>query len=482
MLMIVSSLQKHITTTDFWRALSFVLKRLETIAKYLIHLPLFFSICFYLFHFFRAALRIYSFLTKTKNKNLGDTCKFLFSVFKASISVIALILLGWGLVSLPTLLLTSFFAYTLLKLIHSSIVLVVSSVSYLKIDKNCIDQQWRRAQYRDNINKHACLLSAGLLFVLLTSLFNIGTNILIWSNPLLLVADGLMVIALLAALIYLAVKIAKNKQISAENALLPKPQIEKIKKFLFLFGLSWIALLIAAAAPSLGISAIIAGLILLCVQDVILTIYYYFYGVDIDDPAPANLSQEQIELPTQDTRDYYQTFSPAYYLQSDISEATPQINEVIKANKKFLLKVTLLKILALRNQRKKIAESNRVSRFFSSEEKLKIKEDYLLLELAWSLNTDNLNDLIELILESSDLLATSVGILDDLELQRILGHLIFLAEQEKGSQRMEIVKPKAFYQSFWKKVGACAAISQALQVSRKIEAQLTPDLSLEPSV
>lgn len=469
MLMIVSSLQKHITTTDFWRALSFVLKRAETIAKYLTHLPLFFLFSLYLFHFFRAALRIYSFLTRTKNKNLGDTCKFLFSVFKVSISVIALILLGWGLVSLPSLLITSFFAYTLLKLIQSSIVLLMSSISYLKIDKNAIDQQWRRAQYRDNITKHACLLSAGLFFVLLTSLFNIGTNIIIWSNPLLLITDGLLAIALVTALIYLAIKIAKHKQISAENTLLSKQQIEKIKKFLFLFSLSWIALLVAAVAPSFGISAIIAALIVLCMQDVILTIYYYFYGVDIDDPAPANLSQEQFELPTQANRDYYQIFSPAYYLQSDISEDFPQAREAIKANKKFLLKVTLLKILALRNQRKKIAESNRVSRFFSSEEKLKIKEDYLLLELAWSLNTDNLGDLIELILESSDLLVTKAGILGDLELQRILGHLIFLAEQEKGSQRVNIVKPKAFYQSFWKKVGACEAISQALQASYEIE-------------
>ncbi len=156
-----------------------------------------------------------------------------------------------------------------------------------------------------------------------------------------------------------------------------------------LFGLSRIALLVAAVAPGLGISAIIAALILLCAQDVILTIYYYFYGVEIP--------------------------------------------------------------------------------IFSSEEKLKIKEGYSLLELAWSLNTDNLGDLIELILDSSDLLATRVGILGDLELQRILGHLIFLAEQEKRSQRVEIVKPKAFYHSFWKKVGACEAISQALQVSREIE-------------
>lgn len=470
MRMIVSSLQKHITITEFWRALSFVLKRLETIAKFLTKLPPFFTFTLYFLHFFRASLRIYNFFKKTKNKNLGDTCKFLFAIFKVSIAVLALILLSWGLVSLPTLLLTSFFAYSILKLIHSSIVLLVSCIAYQKIDKNCIEQQWRRAQYRDNITKHTCLLSAGLLFVLLNSLFNVGTGILIWSNPLLLLTDGLMAVALLAAAIYVFYKINKSKQITPEKQ---KQQIEKIKKFLFLFGLSWIALFVTVIAPSMGIAAIIAALILLCAQDVILTIYYYFNSVDLPNPAPANLNQEQFNLSSQSNYDYYQNFSPAYYLASDISENLPQINDLMKANKKFILKITLLKILELRDQRAKIAKLNGMSRFFSSAEKLKIKEDYLLLELAWSLNTDNLGDLIELILDSSDLFATKrIGILGDLELQKILSHLIFLAEQEKCNQRTEVVKPKLFYQSFWKKMGVCTAISQALQASREIEAHL----------
>ena len=478
MLMIVSNIQKHITTTDFWRALSFVLKRLETIAKCLTKLPLFFSFTLYFFHLIRAGLRIYSFFKKTKNKNLGDTCKFLFSVFKVSIAVIALILLSWGLVSLPAVLLSSFFAYTLLKLIHSSIVLLMSSVSYLKIDKKCIKQRWRRAHYRDNITKHACLLSAGLLFVLLNSLFNMGTGILIGSNPVLLLTDALLAVTLLAAVIYLAYKINKNKQIASENFLLQRQQIEKIKKILFLFSLSLIALLVTVFSPILGVSAIVAALILLCVQDVMLTIYYYFYGETLPNPAPANLDQKQFELPGQVNRDYYQDFSPVYYLITTISENFPQVNDVAKANKKFLLKVTLQKILELRGQRKKIAKSNRISCFFSSKEKLKIKENCLLHELAWSLNTNNLSDLIELILDTSDLLTTKrVGILEDLELQKILGYLIFLAEEEKCNQQLEIVKPKAFYQSFWKKVGACEAISQALQTSRHIETHLNFSLS-----
>jgi hypothetical protein len=119
-----------------------------------------------------------------------------------------------------------------------------------------------------------------------------------------------------------------------------------------------------------------------------------------------------------------------------------------------------------------------VSNFFSLEEKFETKEEYLLRELAWTLNTDNLQDLIDLILASSDLLANKrAGVLGDLELQKILGYLVGLAEQEKRVQQVEIVKPKAFYQSFWKKVGACEAISQALQASRKIETHLNSNSS-----
>lgn len=473
--MIVSSIQKHITTTEFWRALSFVLKRLETIAKYLAHLPLPFTFSLYFLHLIRAALRIYSYFYKTKNKNLGDTCKLLFAVFKVSIAIIAIVLLGCGLATLPAILLSSFFAYSIIKLIHSSIVLSVSTIFYSKLDKNCIEQQWRRAQYRDNITKHVCMLTAGLLFVLLACMFSTGASILIWTNPLMLLVDGVICVALLAVATYFSCKIAKNKRNANEGPLLKQHQIAKIKKFLWMFGLGIVALLLAATTPWLGISAITFALILLSAQDALLTIYYYFYGVYIPDPEPANLSEEQLnERLGQSSRDYYQNFSPVYYLQTQISEKFPQIDDVNKANKKLLLKVTLLKILQLRNERAKTAKLGLMSQFFSLEEKFKVKEDYLLRELAWTLNTDNLEDLIELILANSNLLENKrSGVLNDLELQTILGQLFFLAEQEKHTQQAEIVKPKAFYQSFWKKVGACEALSQAFRASRNIEEQIS---------
>lgn len=470
---IVSSIKKHITILEFWRALAFVLKRLESIAKYLTKLPLPFVFILYALHLFRSGLSIYRFFNKTGNKNLASTFRFLFAVFKLGLAITALILLGCGFFSLPSVLLTSFFVYTLLKIIQSAVVLFVSIITYLKINKHSIEQQWQRAQYQNNMTKHAFIVSVGLMFVLLTRVFNAGVSILIWSNPVFLLVDAVIIMGLIAGAFYLGYKIIRNKRIPGQNSVLKKDQITRIKKFLFLFGLSIVALSLTAAAPSLGICAIIFSLILLCAQDILLTVYYYFFPVYIPNPEPVNLNEEQLNSSILKTsRDYYQIFSPVYYLHTQVSEKFPHVNDVNKANKRLLLNVSLLKILKLRNKRVKIAKSG-ISRFFSSEEKLKVKEDYLLLELAWTLNTDNLEDLIELILSSSDLLENKRAEVLDLELQKILGHLVCLAEQEKQAERAEIIKPKVFYQSFWKKVGACEALSQAFRASRKIEEQLS---------
>jgi hypothetical protein len=497
----VSSIKKHITTTEFWRALSFVLKRLESIAKYLTTLPLPFAFSLYFLHLLRAVLRIFSYFYKTKNKNLGDTCKLLFAIFKVSIAIIAIVLLGCGLISLPAVLLASFFSYSILKLIHSAIVLIFSTISYLKIDKNCIEQQWMRAQYRDNITKHLGMLGAGLLFVLLTCILNAGASILIWTNPLLLLADAAICGALFAAAFYLGNKIAKNKRISA-NSSLTKDQIAKIQKFLLMFGLGIVALLLTAATPWLGAATITLTLVLLCTQDVLLTIYYYFYGVYIPNPEPANLNEEQLNACLgQQTRDYYQTFSPVLYLQAQVSEQLPQIEDVNKSNKKLLLKVALLKLLELENKLEKIAKSNTASRFFSPQKKLNIKKEYLLDELAWALNIHDKEALIDLFIQAIIDLPESkrAAILEDnlfellelLDLLRVdnddcridyyhpqlnknfLAQLFFMAKQGEFAQQAEIVKPKPFYQSFWKKVGACEALSQAFQASRNIEERLS---------
>ena len=62
--------------------------------------------------------------------------------------------------------------------------------------------------------------------------------------------------------------------------------------------------------------------------------------------------------------------------------------------------------------------------------------------------------------------------ISDPELQEILGHLVYLAEQEKRVQRVEIVKPKVFYHSFLKKIADSHVLSMTCQASRKIEQDL----------
>ncbi len=492
---IVSSIKKHITTTEFWRALSFVLKRLESIAKYLTKLPLLFTFSLYILHLIRAGLRIYSYFYQTKNKNLGNTFRCLFAVLKVTLAVIALVLLGCGLVSLPSVLLASFFIYSILKLINSLSVLLVSTVSYLKIDKNCIEQQWRRAQYQNNITKHAFILSAGLMFILLTSLLNAGVSILIWSNPLLLLVDVVIAVGLIAAVFYLGHKIVKNRRTASENAFLSAAQIASIKKNLLMFSLCIVALLLTAATPGLGVSAIILALIVLCVQDVLLTVYYYFYGVYIPNPEPANISEEQLNAGIgQKSGCYYRTIFPTLYLQKEVSEKLPCAEDVNKANKKLLLKVAFVKLLELENKLEKISKLNTVSQFFSSQKKLNIKKEYLLRELSWALNTDDQEVLIDLfilaIIDLPEKKRTVVlennlrELLDLLDIDRVnflyayhhpqrnknlLAKLFFMLNQGKFSEQIEIVKPQAFYQSFWKKVGACEALSEAFRASRKIE-------------
>lgn len=499
--MIVSNIRKHITT-EFLRDLSFVLKRLETIAKYLTKLPLFLTFILYGLHLIRAGLRIFNYFYKSKNKNLGNTCKLLFAFFKVLIAVIALILLSCGLFSLPSMLLASFFAYTLLKLIHSGLVLFVSTISYLKIDKNNIEHQWRRTHYKNNIIKHVFILSTGLSFVLLTCLFNTGTTILIWSNPLLLLVDIIICAVFIAVSLYLGYKIAKNLKCANENPFLKTQEHVKIRKFLLLFGLGIVALMLTAAAPNIGVLAITLALILLCLQDIILTIYYHFYPVTIVDPDPANLEEAQLNASMlHNSRDYYQTLSPTLYLQTQISEKFQFVEAVNQANKKILLKVTFVKLLQLEAKLEKISKLDIVTRFVLQQKKLLIKKEYLLHELAWALNTSHREVLINLfilaiidlpesirsslleiklfeLLELLDFLGTEQRNIDYHHPQlnkNFLAQLFFMARQGEFSKEADLakVKPKVFYQSFWKKVGACEALSHAFQTSRRIEHHLS---------
>lgn len=374
MLTIVSHIKEHITTTEFWRALSFVLKRLESIAKYLTQLPLPFTIILYSLHGVRASLRIVHYVKKTKNKNLGETCKFLFSVFKVLIALIAFALLASGFGSLPTALLTAFFSYTVLKLVHSTAVLLASTVFALNMNKSRIEQQWALSNYRCNINKHAALLSTGLLFVSVTYLST--RSRLMWTNPLLLLIDGVMLFGIGATIGYISYKIIKHKRIDGEILIGREHSVQCLKKVLF-FGLPSIALLLIILTPGLGFFSVTTALIVLCAQDIVLTIYYYFFNSSIPDPKPAHWSEPSHQDFWKTSWDYYTTFSPIYYLKTQISDQFPSMTEVNQTNKKLLLKMTIIKLLHIESTLEKIEKLGKIGRLILSQKKHQIKKKIL---------------------------------------------------------------------------------------------------------
>ncbi|MFM2322971.1 MAG: hypothetical protein RLZZ225_1124 [Pseudomonadota bacterium] len=494
----VSNLKEHIIATEFWRLTSFVCKRALTIAKLITNLPLPFAYLLYILHIVRSGLRIFNYFYKTKNKNLGDTLKFFFALFKVSIAMIALILLGYGF-AIPTILLSAFFAYNILKLIHSGVVLLFSTMAYLRIDKSCLEQQWARAQYQDNIRKHLSMLGIGLLFILITCIF-ISTKVLMWSNPLLLLADVFMAVLLLASTIYCAALIRGNRKKNYPKILFTTAQQANIRRFLSLFGLAMIGLTLTVVSPLLGAFAISLALILLSTEDIFISIYYYFYSVYVPNPIPANLVENNV-LVDRTNIHYYQTSFPVLHLRSDD----------MSANKVFLLKVSLVKLLRLENKLNKLSSAGTLSAFFLDRKKLVSKKEYLMQELMWALNITQKEDLIHFfiisimslyqdrqqLLAPYSTMAASLSVKTRQNIQNIAGleadlgelldtdtndysllnrnpdlkknlllNLFWLSQHQIVAEKPSINKPKQFYQSFWKKLGDCEGLSQAFQSFR----------------
>jgi hypothetical protein len=497
---VVSNIKKHIIATEFWRLMSFVCKRALNIAKLITKLPLPFAYILYILHIIRSGLRIVNYFYKTKNKNLGDTLKLFFALFKVAIAVIALILLSYGF-AIPTILFSAFFAYNLLKLINSGIILLFSSIAYFKIDKRCVEQQWARAQYQDNIRKHLSMLATGLLFILITSIF-IGASALIWSNPLLILADVFLGVALLSGAIYAGSLVIKNCKKNHRKKIFTNAQKANIKRFLSLFGLGIIGLILTVASPLLGAFAISLALILLSTEDILLSIYYYFYSAYVQNPIPANLAENNV-LVDRTSIHYYQTSFPVLHLKTEDRQA----------NQIFLLKVSWVKLLQLEHKINKLSGAGALSAFFLDRKKLVSKKKYLMQELMWALNITNKEDLIHLFIISMMslyhdrqlLLAPSPAMAASLRLKtrenikniacleenlaelldidsdnylaehcnpnlkkNILFNLFLLSQNQALAEKEIIDKPKPFYQSFWKKLSDCEGLSQAFQSFRKM--------------
>lgn len=516
MLRIVSSLKKHIILIEFWRVMSFVCKRALNIAKILTKLPLSFAFILYILHLIRAGLRVFNFFKKTKNKNSGETLKLIFALFKVLIAVIALCLLASGY-SIPAILLSAFLSYNILKFINSAIILPFSLVSYLKIDKNCIEKQWVRAQYRDNVTKHVCMLSSGFLFVLLTCLFTAGAAGLVWVNPVFMLLMLIAAAAVIGSGIYFIYVAIKHQRISSEYPELKAAQTAKIKRFLLLFGLGLLSLILIALSPFLGFFAVSLALILLNAQDAMLSIYYYFWGVKIPDPMPSNLDAKNA-LVQNNSFNYYRCSPPILYLKT---------GDVL-ANKIMLIKVALVKLLQLENKLQILSRKTGIlSRFFSGQKKLIIKKKCLLQELAWTLNfniyykeydkKDVKQYMVKLFIEAiiglyenrQELLEQqqNTGKILNLKTQKNIGNvacleenlaelldtdtadyfaenrnpnlkknllfkLFFISENQSLSEEKLNNKPKQFYQSFWTKTSDSEYLSQAFRSARTIEKNL----------
>ena len=500
MLRFVSNIKEHIIATEFWRLMSFVCKRALTIAKLITTLPLSFAYILYILHIIRSGLRIVNYFHKVKNKNLGDTLKLFFAIFKVSIAVIALILLACGF-AIPAILLSVFFAYNILKLINSSVILLFSTIAYLKIDKHCVEQQWARAQYQDNIKKHLTMLATGLLYMLITCIF-IAASALIWTNPLLILADVFMGVVILASAIYCGYLITQNLKKTYRETWLTTAQKADIKRFLTLFGLAMTGLILTVTSPLLGAFSISLALILLSTEDIFLSIYYHFYSVYVPNPTPANLAANNVLVASSNSH-YYQTAFPVLHLQSDDTQA----------NKIFLLKVSWVKLLQLENKIKKLSSASKLSSFFFFFLKLVSKKKYLMQELMWALNITNKEELIHLFIISimslyqnrQQLLAPHSAIAASLTLKtrenikniacleenlaelldtntrdyfveprnpdlkkNLLFNLFSLSQNQTLAEKESIDKPKQFYQSFWKKLSDCEVLSQAFQTFRKM--------------
>ncbi len=496
----VSDIKKHIIATEFWRLTSFVCKRALNIAKLITKLPLPFAYILYILHIIRSGLRIVDYFYKVKNKNLGNTLKLFFAIFKVSITVTALILLAYGF-AIPAILLSAFFAYNILKFINSSVILLFSTIAYLKIDKHRVEQQWARAQYQNNIKKHLTMLATGLLFILITCIF-IGTSALIWSNPLLILADVLMGLALLAGAIYCASLVMQNRKKNYQKTLFTAAQKADIKRFLTLFGLAITGLLLTIASPLLGVFSISLALILSNTEDIFLSIYYYFYTTYVSYPIPTNLAENNVLMASSSIH-YYQTSFPVLHLQTDDRQA----------NKIFLLKVSWVKLLQLENKIKKFSSLGTLRSFLLDRKKLVSKKKYLMQELMWALNTTNKEELIHLFIISimslyqnrQALLASHSAMVASLSLKtrenikniacleenlaelldtdirdylaadrnsnlenNLLFNLFLLSQNQVLAEKESIDKPKQFYQSFWKKISDCEGLSQAFQTFRKM--------------
>jgi ABC-type proline/glycine betaine transport system permease subunit len=263
--MALNNKHEHITfIIGLGRLCALIGKRVISIGKTFQKLPFPFSPLFYVLHLLRAALRLYNFIFYTKNKNLGETRKFLFSAFKVIIAILALVLCFF--MSVPAALGSAFLLYSVVKLLDSSFVLVFSFFAHFKLDKTLPENKWRRDQYWDNIIKHINILALGVAMTLLTAIVLAGGVVnIVWISPIIILSLAIASVVTVVSFFYLC-SLGYQHYKFRNDSVLQAETDANLKKFAGLFVVWLLALAFAAIpffVPAIPALAFVASLLTL---------------------------------------------------------------------------------------------------------------------------------------------------------------------------------------------------------------------------
>ncbi|MDQ8039412.1 MAG: hypothetical protein REH83_03295 [Rickettsiella sp.] len=441
---------KFFAFLSFMRLLVLIAKRIISNLKNFIHLPGYaFGILNYVLHFLRAFLRLVNYLFNTKNKNLGETRKFIFSFFKVIIAIVGLLMLP----TLTTSIVMSLFAYNAVKLIDSTLVLFVSFFKHSKIDKASLEDRWRREQYWDNILKHMSISALVVPVTLATAFVFPGMGLMVWISAYIIIPFAIIVASLItvAAITYLCGLIYQRFQVN--NTTLQAEYDANIKKISLLIGvclLSFACVAIAVCLPviaigivsALGMVATSIYILMLCYQhrqisdehlramhttkikklvfflllavvllpltfcflptllagpaflfttlnsiDAIKSTYDYFDTTKIGELKPASLTAKN-SLEATSNNDYYYRKNRILYLNPNN----------VQANELFLSKEALIKLLEFRYKQAA----------FGEKDKLEIKKSGIINDIASVMSNKGSDD--ELI---NTLIQSIIGINED---------------------------------------------------------------------
>jgi hypothetical protein len=227
-----------LTSIEFWRFLSLVLKRVITIIKKALgsdNFPNALLESIYILHFLRAFLTIVNFC-KERNKNLVEISKFLLAIIKV---ILALLMLTFIVLAIAhgCLLPTEMFAYCTMKSLFSTYTFTKFIISFASLGyssyqhnktTNELEHAWLREQYYKNVRKHREILLVGVPLTILLSLITFMGGVtglgLVGFIVLMSLACSLLVVDILKSIYYFyaGTKVAEPQiaSLKQENSLI----------------------------------------------------------------------------------------------------------------------------------------------------------------------------------------------------------------------------------------------------------------------